>query len=163
MTSVVQEARRRVFGLSKTVAERMPSTSVLGRLRATGEVSQAQYDAGARYGEVVRLHDQLLGAKGFPSAGNLDRTAGHDGGEESAAARLRYLEAMSRYDNARSALREASGEDRMASSVVDAVCVNDWDLPDMTPSLRIGLNKLVRSMGISRETIDISAKIGQPL
>lgn len=167
MTKVVKDARERVFGLSKTTAASMPETSVLGRLAATGEISSRQYEAAARYAEIVREHDILLGSKGFPQAGNLDRAGGHDAGEESSAARARYRSAMARYDRCRAALRDASREDRMAASVVDAVAVNNWALPDLTSSLRIGLNHLCRaidSIGVfDRESLDITAEIRQPL
>lgn len=36
----------------------------------------------------------------------------------------------------------------MASTVVDAVAIADWSLPDLTPSLRIGLNHLARALGV---------------
>ncbi len=145
MQRIVKEARERVFGLSKQAAAAMPETTVLGRLVVTGEISRRQYEAAARYAEIVREHDILLGAKGFPKAGNLERTAGHDGDEgTSAAYQARYRHAMARYDSCRAALRDAAREDRMAGSVVDAVAVNNWALPDLTPSLRIGLNHLAR-------------------
>lgn len=149
MQRVAKEARERVFGLSKKDAAAMPETSVLGRLVATGEISRRQYEAAARYAEIVRQHDILLGAKGMPRAGDLERQGGFDGEDgTSAAYRARYRHAMARYDLSRAALREAMREDRMASSVVDAVALNDWSLPDMTPSLRIGLNHLARALDI---------------
>lgn len=149
MQRIVKEARERVFGLSKSAAAAMPETSMLGRLVATGEISRRQYEAAATYAEIVRQHDILLGAKGLPRAGDLERVASHDSDDGSSAAyKARYRHAMTRYDLCRAALREACREDRMASSVVDAVAVNNWALPDLTPSLRIGLNHLAQALGL---------------
>lgn len=149
MQRVVKEARQRVFGLSRDQASAMPETSTLGRLVATGEISRRQYEAAALYGEIVRQHDILLGAKRLPRAGDLERQSGHDNEDGSSAAyRARYRHAMARYDRCRAALREAAAEDGMASSVVDAVAIADWWLPDLTPSLRIGLNHLARALGV---------------
>jgi hypothetical protein len=149
MQRVVKEARERVFGLSKKAAAAMPETSVLGGLVATGEISRRQYEAAARYAEIVRQHDILLGAKGLPRAGDLERKGGYDGEDgTSEAYRARYRHAMARYDLCRAALGEAAREDRMAGSVVDAVAINNWALPDLTPSLRIGLNHLARALDI---------------
>lgn len=149
MQRVVREARQRVYGLSKTAAAAMPETSVLGRLTATGEISRRQYEAAALYTEIVRQHDMLLGGRGLPSVGNLERRSGHDNEDGSSAAyRARYRRAMARYDLCRNALREAIAEDQMAPTVVDAVAIADWSLPDLTPSLRIGLNHLARALGV---------------
>jgi len=149
MQRVVKEARQRVYALSKTDAAAMPETSVLGRLVATGEISRRQYEAAALYGEIVRQHDIMLGAKGLPRAGDLERQGGHDNEDgTSAAYRARYRHAMARYDLCRGALREAASDDALAPTVVDAVAIADWSLPDMTPSLRIGLNHLARALGV---------------
>ncbi len=149
MQRVAREARERVFGLSKTAAAAMPETSVLGGLVATGEISRRQYEAAARYAEIVRQHDILLGMKGMPRAGDLERQGGYDAEDGSGEAyRARYRHAMARYDHCRAALRDANREDRMAASVVDAVAVNNWSLPDLTPTLRIGLNHLARALDV---------------
>lgn len=149
MKRTMLEARERVFGLSRKAAETMPETSILGHLAATGEISRRQYEAAARYTEIVREHDILLGAKGLPRVADFDRVSGHDGDEgDGAAYQARYRNAMARYDRCRAALRDASREDRMAGSVVDAVSVNNWGLPDLTPSLRIGLNHLARALDV---------------
>lgn len=161
MQHVVRQARERVFGLSKRQASEMPETSVLGRLCATGEISRRQWEAGARYAEIVREHDMLIGVRSLPKAGDLDRGGGHDG-EESDAARARYRSAMARYDRCRSALRDAMREDRMAASVVDAVAMNNWALPDLVHSLRIGLNHLAQATDIALPPIDRTPELVQP-
>jgi len=158
MQSVVREARERVYGVTRLQAEVMPQTTELAHLLATGEISQRQYDAGARYGDIVRAHDALLGIRGVPKAGDLDRGAAHDG-DETAADRSRYRSAMAKYDRCRSALRELWQQDRMALSVVDAVCVNDWALPDMVPSLRVALNRLARVVDVQAEALDIPREL----
>lgn len=146
---VAREARERVFGLSRKAATEMPETSVLGALTATGEISRRQYEAAAQYAEIVRQHDMLLGSRGLPKAGDLERQASYDDDDGSSAAyRARYRHAMARYDLCRRALADAAKEDRMAGSVVDAVALNNWALPDLTPTLRIGLNHLARALDI---------------
>lgn len=151
MQRVVREARSRVYGLSKSDAAAMPETSALGRLVATGEISRRQYEAAALYSEIVRQHDIMLGARGLPNAGDLERQAGHDNEDGSSAGyRARYRHAMARYDLCRGALRTAVGEDPMAATVTDAVAIADWSLPDLTPSLRIGLNHLAQALGVPR-------------
>lgn len=149
MTSVVREARERVYGLTKSQLKEMPHSSELGRLRATGEISPRQYEAGSAYIEIVRLRNRMIEAKSYPLAGDLDRQGGFDGEDgtsESYKARYRYAEQQ--YKLAQSALRDAAMEDRLCPSVVDAVCLNDWKLPAMTPQLRVGLNHLARALGI---------------
>lgn len=135
---LVAEARERVLLMARKKATGLAQATVLGRLSATGEISRRQFEAGRRYAEIVREHDALLGA-----ATSVGATAD---GMEDAAARTAYRMAMARYDGCRAALREAGREDRMASAVVDAVAVNDWELPELTPSLRIGLNHLARAL-----------------
>jgi hypothetical protein len=149
MQRIVREARERVFGLSKSVAAAMPESTALGRLVATGEISRRQYEAAVGYAEIVRQHDIMLGVGGLPKAGDLERGAGHDNDDgTSAGYRARYRHAMARYDLCRAALADAARDDRMAAAVTDAVALNDWPLPDLTPSLRIGLNHLARALGI---------------
>lgn len=162
LQSVVREARERVLALTAAAATRLPETTELGRLLATGEISQRQYDAGDDYAKAVRAHDSLLGVRGYPRAGDLDRAGGgHQSTEESDEERAGYRRAMSKYDRSRSALREACREDRMASAVVDAVCVNGWELPDLVPSLRVGLNHLARLSTSAPRALDTSRELVQ--
>ncbi|MCC6736155.1 MAG: hypothetical protein IT534_08495 [Bauldia sp.] len=126
---LVAEARERVLVMARKTGGGLAQPTVLGRLAATGEISRRQVEAGRRYAAIAREHDALLGRSG-----------------DDAEARSRYRAAMARYDRCRAALRDAGAEDAMAGAVVDAVAVNDWTLPDLTPALRIGLNHLARAL-----------------
>ena len=72
----------------------------------------------------------------------------------------RYRHALARYDLYRAALGEATREDLMAAAVVDAVAIADWQLPDLTPSLRIGLNHLARALDIPAGGGTMGARLG---
>lgn len=148
---LVAEARERVFLLSRRSGGGVAQTSVLGRLAATGEISRRQYEAGVSYAGIVREHDALLGQKVVHRGGELRNDAGSDAVAERAA----YRSAMARYDHCRAALRDAGREDRMAAAVVDAVTVNNWELPELTPALRIGLNHLARTLDLLRDDVPV--------
>lgn len=140
---LVAEAHERVLLLSRKSGRGVAQDSVLRRLAATGEISRRQHEAGMRYAAIVREHDLLLGR----SVSRAATTTDHDDAErEAVSARASYRTAMARYDRCRAALRDAGREDRMAAAVVDAVAVNNWELPELTPALRIGLNHLARTM-----------------
>jgi hypothetical protein len=139
---LVAEARERVLLLSQKSGGGVAQTSVLGRLAATGEISRRQFQAGVRYAEIVREHDALLGRTGV-MAGSVVGDATPE-----RAARAHYRSVMARYDRCRAVLRDAGREDRMSSAVVDAVTVNNWELPELTPTLRIGLNHLARTLDV---------------
>lgn len=141
---LVAEAHERVLLLSRKSGRGVAQEQVLGRLAATGEISRRQHEAGARYAAIVREHDLLLGRN--VSQGAMTTEYDGDAEREAVAARARYRAAMARYDRCRAALRDAGREDRMAAAVVDAVAVNNWELPELTPALRIGLNHLARTM-----------------
>ncbi|MGV8840474.1 MAG: hypothetical protein ACWA6X_09240 [Bauldia sp.] len=136
---LVAEVRERVLVMARKTGGGLAQATVLGRLSATGEISRRQLEAGRRYAAIVREHDALLGR----ATGSAETP---DGADDHPAARSHYRAAMARYDRCRAALRDAAREDRMAGAVVDAVAVNDWSLPDLTPALRIGLNHLARTL-----------------
>lgn len=156
---LVAEARERVLVLSRKSGGGVAQESVLGRLAATGEISRRQHEAGARYAGIVREHDTLLGRSVSRSAGGPEPRSDADERDD-AAARSRYRTAMARYDHCRAALRDAGGEDRMAAAVVDAVSVNNWELPELTPALRIGLNHLARALEAIRGAME--AEVARP-
>lgn len=138
---LVAEARERVFLMSRKSGGGVAQTSVLGRLAATGEISRRQYEAGARYATIVREHDALLAHRTARPTAVSDAAP-----DEVDDDRVRYRSVMARYDRCRSSLRDAGREDLIAAAVVDAVAVSNWDLPDLTPALRIGLNHLARTL-----------------
>ncbi|MCW5714399.1 MAG: hypothetical protein KIT43_07810 [Bauldia sp.] len=150
---LVAEARERVLLLSRKSGGGVAQASVLGRLAATGEISRRQHQAGARYAGIVREHDALLSRNAPQGAGGPVPGTGIAEGDE-AEARTRYRTAMARYDRCRAALRDAGREDRMAAAVVDAVTVNNWELPELTPALRIGLNHIARTLDAMDGTTD---------
>lgn len=158
MTEVVQEARQRVHGLSKTQAREMPETTRLGRLVATGEISRVQYEAGSQYRDVVYRRDRAIGVRRVQPAGDLDRQAGFDG-EESEQEAERSRKAVQAYQDCWQALYvDATHEDRYAASTVETVVLHDWNIPHFTPSLRVGLNHLARVLRIAEVGVDNSRK-----
>lgn len=157
MRKTVHEARQRVYDLSKTQAQQMAETTQLGRLEATGEISRVQLEAGQRYHDIVREYDRVMGARPVPSAGNLERQAGHQG-EESAAERDLVQRAKRNYRTCWQALFDASREDPFAAQVVHAVILGDWYMPRMVAPLRVGLNHLARALRLSEVGVDTQGK-----
>ncbi|MCW5697181.1 MAG: hypothetical protein KIS96_10690 [Bauldia sp.] len=149
MRAVALEARARVFALAKETAAAMPETSVLGRLRATGEISARQYEAGALYREVVRAYDRMMMARGLPKAGDLERRPSFDGSDGADPDYRRAFDrAVRAFDECASALRTAAREDRLAPATVNAVAISDLSVPQFTPALRVGLNHLARALKV---------------
>jgi hypothetical protein len=144
IVSVVREARQRVFGIDP---DEMPETSVIGALKASGEISRRQFDALDRYREIVQDHRRYTLARPLPSAGNLDRTHGHDdsSGEDPSYV-LRFNVAMRLYERCTDALRRCP--DAFVTSVVDMVVMGDQFAPHFIGSLRIGANELARELGL---------------
>src|SRR3990167_1739681 len=80
--SVALDARMRVYGASKAIAEGMHGTNWLAYLVATGELKQRQYDAAMGWQELCEDYHKLHPVKRYPEAGNLDRGGGYDGTED---------------------------------------------------------------------------------
>lgn len=140
IVSVVKEARQRVFGVQP---DDMPETSILGRLCASGEITYLQYRGLRRYGEVMRAFDQAILSRPVPSAGDLNRRGGHDGGEgDEPLYVMAYNRAVNEAEKAKKALRDCP--DRLTTSVVNAVVLSDLDAAYFIGALREGANALVR-------------------
>ena len=106
----------------------------------------------------------MVEIKSYPLAGDLNRQAGHDGEDgTSKKYQERFDKSKKRWDLCQGALRSTNSKDRLAASVVDAVCMADWALPDMVASLRIGLNALVRALGLAEEGVDKETERKQAL
>lgn len=147
---VALEARGRLFGLDGSQVPPDIETNVLGRLRATGEVSQRQYDAGTQYRAIVRAYDRIHLIGGLPKAGDLNRGGGGIDGADPfdpdtrEAHEAETARAVKRYRECEAALRQC--EDRHASPTVKAVVIADWPADFFTPALRVGLNALAQSL-----------------
>lgn len=147
MQSTALEARARQFGMAPKDVPPDIETNVLGRLRATGEISPRQHEAGTIYRRIVAVYDRAHLAKGVPKAGDMDRSGGFDGidpfhPEFREAWEADHAKAVRRYDECEAALQQANVEDRHASYTVKAVVIADWAVDYFTPALRVGLNAL---------------------
>lgn len=138
MRATVLEARARVHGLTAAQAEAMPETTVLGRLRVKGLVTQRQYDAGARYRDIVREYDRMMLARPLPSAGDLHRSSGHDDGDGTEPDYVRrFVRARAAWIDAHATLIVA--EAVFPGSVVQAVVLGDWEPTTATAIAALGL------------------------
>lgn len=146
MLQVVLEARTAVFGLTPDQARAMPETTVLARLYVTGELSEAQYEAGTWYRGVVREYDRYMLAKGLPAPGDLNRSHGHDNDDGTDGKYVdRFKAAIAMFSRCDRALMGCG--DRMARASVNAIVLSDLDAPYFVGSLRIGLNALAHVRG----------------
>lgn len=163
--AVAMAARQRVFGLTPDQAVRMPETSVLGWLCATGEISARQNEAASIYHRLTRSYDKVMGwhhptgviarmvATRDDEKPVSDRdvvilpTAPHDGTDQD------YVEwcegVVMAFDDCRRAL--AGCGDRFALSVVNAVVLSDRDIPFFIGALRVGLNALAQALRLPPE------------
>lgn len=135
-------ARQRVLGLSASFARRVEASTVFGRLRLSGAISDHQYLAGEEYHRIVRRYHRAILAKQMTSGGNLDRMGGFDGGEGDEPD---YVEQCQRdrraYGDAR---RELLDADPLAQLATDGWILEDKELHGLIGELRIGLNALAR-------------------
>ena len=138
--SVALDARARQFGVKEAPLD--IETNVLGRLRATGELSQRQYEAGISYRAIVADYDRVHLIRGVQKAGDLNGGGGRDGDVVTAEYLERAERAVRRYTECERALAIANVEDRHASYTVKAVVIADWAADYFTPALRVGLNAL---------------------
>lgn len=147
--SVVLEARQRVYGLSEEDARRDEAFVVLGRLFFTREISRQQYDDGWRYAEIVANYRRAIMAKGVPSAGDLDRSRGHDGSDGTDPAYVaRCKRDIAIYKQVRRSILEAP--DPLAQTIIDAVVIEGKDMPSFVGTLRIALNAVGHAITVSR-------------
>ena len=147
--SVAIEARSRMFGLPLSQTPKSISTSFLGRLRATEQLSERQYEAAKQYQDLMHQVARFHMLRGFPNAGDLDRGGGYDdsdGTEEDYVAKFRST--MSLEERCRIALNEANHSDDRTGSAVQFVVLQDYEQPHLVGALRIGLNALARVFGI---------------
>lgn len=151
--SVVMQARQRVFGVSKHIADAMPETSWLGRLAAFGQanggISRRQYEAALEYQKVCERLRRLHPVKGYPTPGDLNKSGGHDNSdpfsEESVAA---YRKAQDQFNACDMALRGSHSTDVRVASVVKHVVLDGAELHTEVDTLRIGLNALAKVLKI---------------
>lgn len=165
LASVVLGARQRVHGLTEAQASQMPETTILGRLRATGEITARQYEAGVEYRQVVSLYDKAMMVRKPesilakmavskdeepPRREKTDWRRPYRFSDGSDDDYVEWFEMVLRvYDRCERALVECP--DRMAKAAVNACALADFDAPHFVGSLRIGLNALARVLDVSQE------------
>jgi hypothetical protein len=144
--SVALEARQRVFGLNKTDADRQEAGSVLGRLLITGEISRRQFDAAFAYEDARGKYLAALMVRPQRSAGDLNRSPGHDSSEGDEPTYVRWSsQAVKRYQAMRRRILTCG--DPFAQMVLDG-CIEGRDM--LTTSrgnlgtLRMALNAVAR-------------------
>jgi hypothetical protein len=160
MVTVAQEARQRVFGVSAASAARMPETSGLGRLRvlgATDGISWAQYEAACEYRSIVRRYHSLHPIRGYPHPGDYGPRGGDGAADADDAYVQSFRRAVDRYEDCRSALREAGAVDWRVQQVVDNVVLDGFEMPHQLGALRLGLNALAHMLRIGEREEDVDA------
>lgn len=145
MKSVALEARQRVFGISAELAQSMPETSSLGKLKVQKEITQRQFDAAGEYAKLMMTYDRLFPIKPLQPAGDLDRGGGYDASEGTDEWYIQHFRKTSRtVASCRDALMEADRTDSRCSRTVANVVFNDAYMPHLVGPLRLGLNALAR-------------------
>ena len=160
--ATVLEARQRHFGVTAAQARDQRLCSALGRLAFTGAITQEQYEAGQKFGEVYHRHHVVTGMP-LPSPSSVSglmAASGHYAGSGEPASteliervRRRYdeaLQVLARCDQVRSRLpgRPPSGlVYRLACLDEDAGSLPQADLA----SLCHGLDELGELFGLVRE------------
>ena len=144
--SVVLEARARVYGVSKEVAEKMGDTSWLGKYEAQGHISRRQYNAGTALQELRREKNRLFPPnQDTPEAGVLDRvrgrTARFEASEEEEA--RQFAKIVERWDACVTAIRR-----EMADWVIEKCVFEDMEVARMLPMLRAGLDAVADTLSI---------------
>jgi len=142
MLAVAIEARQRVFGLSVENATRVEAVDLLGRLRLSGEISEAQHAAGLAYAQEREDYHRVMLSRPVPSAGDLERQPGFDGSDGSSPGYVAWCQGVEAdYKAMRRALMETG--DSLASMVVDGI-IDGTAMWDFLGTLRVGLNALAR-------------------
>ncbi len=151
----VATTRMRHFNLANVELAADPRRGyVLGRIFMDGKITEAQHDAGLRYGEDMARYYGLTGVR-FPSARaqNLFAVRGEDGEVSETRAKM-AKDARQRMTSLRAALLD-TGDINTARKVlhtVNSICVEDIDQARGWPEhmialLRNGLNKLTKHYG----------------
>lgn len=149
--SVALEARVRVYGVTKEAAVKdMKSTTWLGAMLATKEISETQYAAANRLIELKRDYDRCFPpSQDVPEAGILDRVRGrsvNERSEDEEAAEDRRI--RKQWDEAIGALNEASHNPDHMRSVISAGVFEDRDVRSYAPTLRVGLSAVARTFSL---------------
>ena len=164
IVSIAVKARMQHHGVPADRARDPLMGAALGRHFRSGVITEEQHAAGIRFGIVADAYARAMQVKRVRSASDFngpfgssdDGIYGHDGTttHESDEQRRRreeyeawFQRATGDYRNARSALLAA---DPLALMVVEAVCMEDRDMPTSVGELRVGLNALARMWRIGR-------------
>lgn len=157
VVSSVLDARQRVYGVP---GKAMRESSEIGRLLATGEITDLQFRALTKYRRAVHRYDEAMKAPKLVSATEvLSKSIASDGPADDRPRRPfdsmgnsdEYVEwvdyAREIYMDCRRALRAVP--DPVTLSVVDIVAVSDLSCPHYVGALRLGANALVHVFRIS--------------
>lgn len=133
--------RMRRYGLSEKDARDQKSSTVIGRMYLHGQITEAEYEAGARFAADSTAYARCLQS---PRGVGVAETLSGSGDEE---AQVRYVAVIRKaYENARDALKELQERDGYrGTTIFDAVrfiVEQDLELPHLFPGLRIGLGVL---------------------
>lgn len=153
----VLEARERVYGVP---GKSMRESSEIGRLLATGEITDRQYRALAGYRRAVHRYDEAMKApkllsgtdvlsKSIASEGRLidDRPRRPFDGVGNDPEYVDWVEyAKAIYLDCQRAL--IACPDSVTRSVVDIIAVSDLPAPQYVGALRLGANALVRVLHV---------------
>lgn len=142
--------RMRRYGLSEKDARDQKSSTVIGRMYLNGELTEAQYEAGAKLATDSADYARCLQS---PRGMGIAETLTGSGDEEAAA---RYVAKVKRaYEGARDVLKRLQERDGLrGTTIFDAVrfvVEQDLELPHLFPGLRIGLTELAAYYGTAAE------------
>lgn len=153
---VAFRARERVYALRADHAEQPEAGNALGRLWLSGEINRDQLMAALEYEKRRRAYQRAIAAPGgFPLAGVLDRTGGHDGAEG---------DDESYVDQCNAARRAWSETDRALAETMETTrqwmlqyALNVWIIDNLEawgylPDLRTALNVLARLYRVAEWT-----------
>ena len=148
IVSIAVKARMQHHGVPADRARDPLMGDALGRHFRSGVITEEQHEAGRRFAIVRDAFERAMLVKRQRSGGDFDSRGGHDGSEGDEPEYVEWFaRATGDYRNARSTLLAA---DPLALMVVEAVCMEDRDMPTSAGELRVGLNALARMWRIGR-------------
>ena len=138
--------RMRRYGLSERDARDQKSSTVIGRLLLAHAITEAEYEAGARFATDSAAYARCLQS---PRGVGVAETLTGSGDDEAHARYVAIIKAA--YENARKCLERLQERDGYrGTTIFDAVrfvAEQDLDLPHLFPGLRVGLRELAGHYG----------------
>ena len=145
--SVVKAQRMALFGCNEEEAGSNLLGSFIGRLRKSGEISAAQFEAAEKYHRVRKVEKQAYDIRQQRSGSDLTFNGGFDGrtgGEPD------YVEwdnkARSQGADARRALLDAGP---LSHTACEGIIMEDKEMVSSIGDLRLGLNSLAKLWAIN--------------